>query len=302
MKNLKDHLEQIINAVSDPIFVKDRQHRWVLINEANCRMMGQSKEKLIGKSDYDFFPKNEADVFWAKDEEVFKSGRENINEEEFTDGDNNTRTVVTKKVLYKDSEGNPFIVGVIRDITRRKQMEEKLKNALEKVKSLSLTDELTGLLNRRGFITLAQQQLKMAQRNRSLLVLLYMDLDGMKSINDTYGHDQGDKALKLVAKVIKFTFRESDLIARIGGDEFVALAIGASRKTSEVFRQNLEKKLKGMNIKKKFPFNLAMSLGVAHFHSNSKASVHDLLKRADKRMYQEKNTKKAAKLNGDSKF
>jgi len=166
LKLAQDYLEHIINAIADPIFVKDRQHRWVLLNDANCRKKGLSREKLIGKTDRDFFPRHEADVFWKNDEMVLKTGKENISEEEFTDVEGTTRVILTKKTLYKDSEGNKFIVGVSRDITERKSMEKKLKQMYEKVRNLSLTDDLTRLYNRRGFITLSQQQLKLADRNR----------------------------------------------------------------------------------------------------------------------------------------
>lgn len=138
----KDYLEKIINAVADPIFVKDREHRWALLNDAMCALFGRSRDELIGKSDYDFFPKNEADVFWAKDEEVFQSGLENLNEESFTDASGTRHIILTKKTLYKDPSGKLFIVGVIRDITLQKKMEEDLKkNFVEiEVKNQELKD------------------------------------------------------------------------------------------------------------------------------------------------------------------
>jgi len=123
------YLDKIINSVADPIFVKDRQHRWVLLNDALCKFMGYERTMLIGKSDYDFFPKAEADVFWQKDEEVFRSRVENVNEERFTDASGVTHTIVTKKTLYRDSDLEEYIVGVIRDITEKKRLEMKLEDA-----------------------------------------------------------------------------------------------------------------------------------------------------------------------------
>ncbi len=125
------HLEKIINSVADPIFVKDRLHRWVLLNDAYCRFMGHPLDELLGKSDYDFFPKSEADVFWRKDEEVFRSGVENVNEEQFTDASGVTHTIITKKTLYNDPEGEDYIVGVIRDITDIRQAEARLRDSRE---------------------------------------------------------------------------------------------------------------------------------------------------------------------------
>ena len=122
----KETLHQIINSIADPVFVKDREHRWVLLNDAFCQFIGHPCEALIGKSDYDFFPKKEADVFWQKDEEVFKTGQENLNEEELTDAKGVEYTIVTKKTLYTDKAGNHFIVGIIRDHSDRRRVERSL--------------------------------------------------------------------------------------------------------------------------------------------------------------------------------
>ena len=111
-------LLQIINGISDPIFVKDRQHRWVLLNDAFCDFMGHSREELLGKSDYDFFPKQEADVFWDTDELVFTTGITNENDEDFTDVFGVTHVISTNKSLFEDETGKKFLVGTIRDITR----------------------------------------------------------------------------------------------------------------------------------------------------------------------------------------
>jgi PAS domain S-box-containing protein len=121
-----EFLEQIVDAIADPIFVKDEDHRWIMINQALCTFMGHPREELLGKSDYDFFPKEEADVFWAKDEEVFASGVTNINEESFTDGEGTTHTIVTKKSIFTDKQGKKILVGSIRDITELKATQDAL--------------------------------------------------------------------------------------------------------------------------------------------------------------------------------
>ena len=181
MMKSNEHLENIINAISDSIFVKDRQHKRVLLNDANLKGKGLTREQLLGRSDYEIFSKEEADIFWAKDELVFETGQENINEEVITDADGTKRIFLTKKTLYEDKEGEKYIVGISTDITLRVIMENKLKETLRKIKSLSLTDELTGLYNRRGFITLADQQFKLANRRETFLVILYIDM-GWKSV------------------------------------------------------------------------------------------------------------------------
>jgi PAS domain S-box-containing protein len=127
----RDYLYKIINSIADPIFVKDRAHRWLLLNDAHEQMFGISTQEMLGKTDRDYFSKVQADVFWAKDEAVFETGKENINEELWTNSKGVTHTIVTKKTLYIDKKGNKFIVGIIRDITDLKKVEEKLKKAME---------------------------------------------------------------------------------------------------------------------------------------------------------------------------
>jgi diguanylate cyclase (GGDEF)-like protein/PAS domain S-box-containing protein len=123
----RQFLSRVIDTIPDPVFVKDRAHRWIHLNQAFCEFIGHPLEALLGKSEYDFCPEQEADVFWAKDETVFENGAENVNEEKFTDRDGNTHTVVTKKVCYVDEQGQQFLVGIILDITARKRMEIELR-------------------------------------------------------------------------------------------------------------------------------------------------------------------------------
>ena len=123
-------LEKTLNSFTDPLFVKDRRHRYVLINAAESILAGRRPEEMIGKTCYDFFPKEQADVFWEMDEEVFATGRENINEEYLTDGLGIVRTQVTKKTLYVDEAGNQFLVGIARDITESKKIDEQLKHIM----------------------------------------------------------------------------------------------------------------------------------------------------------------------------
>jgi PAS domain S-box-containing protein len=147
LEGSRDYLTKILNSIADPIFVKDREHRLVLVNDAECSLAGRSREELIGRTDYDFFPKDQVDVFWQKDEIVFETGQENINEEEITDAQGRKRVIVTKKTLYRDLLDSPFIVGIIRDVTELKQIEQALRTLNEELESrvAARTSELASL-------------------------------------------------------------------------------------------------------------------------------------------------------------
>jgi PAS domain S-box-containing protein len=140
-------LENILNAIADPVFVKDRQHRWVLLNDAFCKFIGHGRASLIGKSDYDFFPQTEADVFWQKDELVFQTGEENDNTEQFTAADGSTHFITTRKMLYTSAAGDKFIVGCIRDLTDLNRAQHDLLNARQQLeeKVLERTLELAAM-------------------------------------------------------------------------------------------------------------------------------------------------------------
>ncbi|MDP2815348.1 MAG: PAS domain S-box protein, partial [Rectinemataceae bacterium] len=144
-------------------------------------------------------------------------------------------------------------VGILRDITEHKRMEAEIL-------AFSITDQLTGLHNRRGFLSLAEQQLKLAERNKSGMVLFFADLDGLKWINDTLGHEEGDKALIEAATVLKETFRASDIIARLGGDEYSVLTADITEENSEAFAARLQSLIDTQNKQENRRYRLSISV------------------------------------------
>ncbi|MBE9183710.1 PAS domain S-box protein [Microcoleus sp. LEGE 07076] len=129
LKASEDFLNHTINATPDPIFVKDEQHRWIILNDAVCQFVGKSRQELLGKSDYDFFPKSEADVFWAKDEEVLTTGICLENEETLTDTAGKERIISTKKSVFQKADGSKVIVGTIRDFTEYRRQQRALEQS-----------------------------------------------------------------------------------------------------------------------------------------------------------------------------
>ena len=122
----EDLYAKVINSVANPIFLKDRQHTWIFLNDAFCQFLGVDREELLGKSDFDYFPKDQAEVFWSKDDLVLSSGQTNINEEEFTNSRGEHFTILTSKVRVKDENGDAFILGTITDVTEMKSEEVQM--------------------------------------------------------------------------------------------------------------------------------------------------------------------------------
>ena len=162
----------------------------------------------------------------------------------------------------------------------------------ERLREMSNSDELTGLYNRRGFHAIAQQQLKVANRAKGEVALLFADMDKFKSINDQWGHQKGDEALVSMAVILKQTFRESDLIARISGDEFALLLIDTPEKNMSIVFNRLQKNIDAFNIHSGGMFNLSLSIGMSAYYHDRPCSVDELLRQADRRMYEQKQLKK----------
>ena len=170
-------------------------------------------------------------------------------------------------------------------MTERKNMEDQLKKT-------AITDVLTGLINRRGFFILSEKHIKMAKRNKQLMLLMYVDLDGMKMINDKFGHKEGDRAIIDSANILKASFRESDIIARIGGDEFVVLLTDNSDEEIEhVVINSVMDNVNKHNSQAHNKYALSLSIGIAHFDPGHFDSLETILTEADNSMYENKRNK-----------
>src|SRR5262249_23002037 len=169
--------------------------------------------------------------------------------------------------LFKGELTGRHLVRCVRHAIERHQMQAAIR-------ALSLTDDLTGLYNRRGFTTLAEQQMKLARRTQRGLYLLFLDLDRFKQINDTFGHLEGDRALVQAAEVLRRTFRNSDIVARLGGDEFVVLAIDTQDDRS-VLLQRLQEQLQACNARSDRGYELSFSVGWARYPADGIGSLDD---------------------------
>jgi two-component system cell cycle response regulator len=175
--------------------------------------------------------------------------------------------------------------ALLAEIAEREHLQMELH-------ALSLQDELTGLHNRRGFMTLAEQHWRLALRTRQEFTLLYMDMDDLKRINDTFGHAQGDQALRDVARILEQTFRDSDILARMGGDEFTVLFTDCDLASARAAINRLYENLLQINANASRLYNLSLSVGMAHFNASNQASINDLLEQADAEMYVHKQQRR----------
>lgn len=172
----------------------------------------------------------------------------------------------------------------------RQQLEEKNKS----LNVISTTDEMTGLLNRRGFQTFGQQAIDLALRIKSYGLVVFGDMDGLKYINDTYGHDMGDIAIKEEAKILKSSFRTSDIVGRLGGDEFAIVSPGLNAQFFQRIQKTIDEKCDEFNRTSGYPFTLSISIGFADFNQEN-YYLYDILHKADIQLYEVKRNKKAAR-------
>ena len=171
-------------------------------------------------------------------------------------------------------------------IAERKLAEEALRN-------MSLTDHMTGLYNHRGFFNLAEHHARISRRSRNKSLLIYADMDGLKEINDTIGHQAGSQAITAVAEILRRTFRECDIVARLGGDEFAILVPNVPMRESRKMIKRLLRNLQDYNEEGVAPFRLSLSIGTVEIDHQDASGIEDQMAKADAAMYQDKRLKRA---------
>jgi two-component system cell cycle response regulator len=184
--------------------------------------------------------------------------------------------------LIKGQLNGQQLLRALRYSVERRQAQASLK-------ALTFRDELTGLYNRRGFVALAERQLKVAVRLNSDLLIVFADVDGLKQINDTLGHEQGDQAILDATRALNDSFRQSDIVARFGGDEFVVLALVNSNYCESIVRARIQRKLKDFQAKTARSFDVSLSLGLLRFHVEPHLNLQALVSQADALMYAQKH-------------
>jgi diguanylate cyclase (GGDEF)-like protein/PAS domain S-box-containing protein len=283
----EEKYHNILEYIEEGYYEVDLAGNITFVNTSVTKMLDFSTEELKGMNYRQYMDEESSAKFFLEYKEVYRTGVSKKNlDVELIRKDTEKVFVGISISLIRDSLNQAIgFRGIIRDITERKRMEEEIKD-------LSITDYLTGLHNRRGFMTLAERELKMQERTKSGLLLLFADVDNMKSINDNLGHEKGDQALVEIAAIFKKVFRKSDIIARVGGDEFAVLGIGATSKDFDSFQSQLKHHLDMTNAMENREYKLSVSVGMAYKDLENRCSLDELISRADELMYEQKRNKR----------
>jgi len=275
-------LTQVFNKAADGMCVIDKDYTVVKANATMAHLLNVSEEEILNRKCYEVlsckrYMTQECGLT------VLMNSPERIEYEislERTDGV--TVPCILAASTFRDPDGTPIgIIESYRDITERKRYEATIE-------ALSITDELTGLYNRRGFMTLVEQQIRISERTRRGILIIFADINNMKTINDTFGHMEGDNALRDAAMIFRNTLRKSEIIARIGGDEFAIAAIETPEEHADIVIDHIQNNFALHNAHAEKPYELSVTTGTAYFNPASPATIEELLDRADKNMYARK--------------
>jgi two-component system cell cycle response regulator len=246
---------------------------------------------VVGRDGVVWFANQAAELLFRREAEDLKGTQfpvaldlASVGETELSLPGGETAVVELRFVETTWGDSEAFLVS-LWDVTENAQLRRQLEE-------LSLTDELTGLANRRGFLMLAEQQRKLVRRGHSM-VLLYLDLNDFKSINDTLGHNAGDDALVEAARILCTCVRESDILARMGGDEFAALLVDSEAEFARLAPARVQAAFDARNASRPTPYDLSISCGSAPYLGDDPVSLEELIARADELMYQDKQSMKA---------
>ncbi len=272
----------MIEQVQDYLYVKDLQGRFVIVNPAVAADFGCEPDDVVGRTDFDFHPKELAVQFHRDEQKIIDSEEPMIAREEFVITPNgNKKWVSTSKQPLRDNSGRVIgIVGIARDITDRKKAEEQ-------VHFMAHHDVLSGLPNRVRLMDRLTKALHRAQRRGSRVVVIFVDLDNFKDVNDSLGHHAGDVVLRTVAKRMVGCIRATDTVARFGGDEFVILLDDAAKKVTAAVVEKIRTRISEPIIVDDHTFHITCSMGVASYPADG-TNAEVLLSNADAAMYRAK--------------
>ena len=291
LRESEEKTRAMLNTSLDAIMMMDEKGTISYFNKAAEKIFGFRQKEVKGKKLHDILASENARKKYYQNLPKFEqSGQCAVigkTLELYASRKDGTRFPIEISISSFHLQGKWHSVGSIRDITSRKEMEKKLRES-------SMTDELTGLFNRRGFLELSSQQFRLSNRKKSGLYLLLLEVDNLRAINEKYGHKTGDQILQDTAKLLKSTFRESDIISRIGGNEFSVLLVTTQEPATEkILNSHIEDNLKAYHKQKDRGYELLLNLGISHYDPDLPCSLDELLTRAGALMNKNKPLKPA---------
>ncbi len=268
------------------VYVHDLEGNFLDVNEAALNLLGYTRNEILSLNVTSLIDKNQLPMAFRTINEIRERGSQKAPRQfKFRKKNGEEVWLETDACLIFRNEKPYAIQGIALDITDRIRLERELRN-------LSLIDSLTGLYNRRGFFTHAEHQMKVVSRTNNRLTLVFADVDDLKSINDTRGHGEGDNVLVETATFLKTVFRDSDIIARVGGDEFVILVIENGGTDAASGLDRLAAKLDAYNASRNSEAPLSISVGAACYLPDQPCSIDELLAQADTLMYKQKGERR----------
>ena len=294
-------LETFLENTPDHMYMKDVEGRFTRLSASLARWMGvDDPQEVLGCTDIDFFAPAHAEPARAAELEIMRTGQPIVGlEEREVWHDGRVTWVSTTKVPLRARDNSLIgIFGLSRDITARKLADElaqeqsrQLERLAAQLEQLTLEDELTGLYNRRGLDLLGGSAVNRAARDGSPLCVLFMDLDGLKAINDGHGHAAGDAALVTAAGILRDEVRLTDAVGRIGGDEFAAVLVGATAAEAETVRDRVRS---GAQTRPSGRHPLSVSIGIAALVPGKLETLDELIAAADQTMYDGRRQRRRA--------
>lgn len=282
LEEVSEQLSILLKNTPDFIYIKDVDHRFTSTSDAFARLTShECWQDLVGKTDFDIFPQEHAEVYFKHERGVIEKGEVLVlHEEPYYDENGLLRWVTSTKVPVKDDAGNIVgLVGISKDIT-------ELKNAQNHIREMADIDHLSGLLNRRAFHEKIMPLYDRCMVAGDYAFVLFIDLDNFKSVNDLYGHHVGDYVISEFASILRSSVRSNELVARMGGDEFVIyLDKESSPEAGKVLANRIISKFNQSDLKRYS--DLGCSIGVSGARDQSLALV-EVISMADKAMYSAK--------------
>ncbi|MGL6309831.1 sensor domain-containing diguanylate cyclase [Aeromonas veronii] len=276
-------LEIILANVDAHIYMKDSLHRFLYVNQKVADLLGLPAEQIINRRDDEVIPAASACQLWRLDNRVFETGELQAGEEMLTDPEGNQHYYWSVKVPFRLGDGTPTLIGISSDITELHQLKEQLHQK-------SVRDGLTGLYNRRFFFELCEKNLSLDMRHHLTSVLMVLDVDQFKCINDRFGHPLGDSALMHLGRVMQSVLRSEDVLARIGGDEFAILLPNTTLSAAASLAERLRLQVMQSPLPLPDGDKLVITISAGLVENGEGELMESLYVRADQMLYQAKQS------------